>query len=570
MLKFDQELKENVLLKILHTILLNTLLNRALRTLFAGLSLPLMAISPVHAGELLSFSYGPLIRSLRISSLQAFAKDGSVAEDLAFFLQFTPANKRAELRSALVQRADIDPLLVSQFFNSRIGSDVLERLGRGITLQRGGNGKFALRSALVGAAFSSDGLSLLSVLQQLPTNIQLHGETIAGAAKAGEKAIAATEAITSTMRALSAKEAAAQPQVNFNSLPNPAKPGPFSVRKEVWNLVDASRQRTFYVDVYIPEKNTAAQIPVILFSHGLASRPEDYAAGLKHLASYGYVVAAPQHPGSDKIWLKAMLQGLHQDIFDVQDFIQRPKDISYVIDELGRRNAGSFEGRLNLASVGIAGHSFGGYTALAVAGATIDFDHLQADCTRPYAALDISLLLECRALELPRKSYTLHDPRARAVVAANPVMRSIFGPKGIGAIAIPVMLASGSYDPAAPAALEQALPFTWLKEPQRYWMLLEGQAHVNFNEIDPGIKQTIESVGDLALPSQGLIGNYINATTVPFFEIHLRNNQAYLPLLSSSYAQYLSKDQKFQLFLISGTSSAGVVNAIEAFLKTHR
>ena len=38
-----------------------------------------------------------------------------------------------------------------------------------------------------------------------------------------------------------------------------------------------------------------------MFSHGLASRPEDYAAGLKHLASYGYVVAAPQHPGSDKI-----------------------------------------------------------------------------------------------------------------------------------------------------------------------------------------------------------------------------------------------------------------------------
>jgi predicted dienelactone hydrolase len=101
-------------------------------------------------------------------------------------------------------------------------------------------------------------------------------------------------------------------------------------------------------------------------------------------------------------------------------------------------------------------------------------------------------------------------------------------------------------------------------------MLLEGQAHVNFNEIDPGIKQTIESVGDLALPSQGLISNYINATTVPFFEIYLRNNQTYLPLLSSSYAQYLSKGQKFQLFLISGASSPGVVNAIEAFLKTHR
>ena len=557
MLGFDVEFTQNIVLK------------RALVALFAGLSVPLMAIGPVQAGELLSFSYGPLIRSLRISSLQAFAKDGSVADDLAFFLQFTPASKREDLRSALLQRADIDPLLVSQFFNSRIGSDVLERLGRGITMQRGGNGKFALRSALVGAAFSSEGLSLLNVLQQLPTNIQLHGESIAGAAKAGEKVIAATEVITSTLRDLSAKEAAAQPTVNFNSLPDPAKPGPFSVRKEVWNLVDASRQRTFYVDVYIPEQNTAAQIPVILFSHGLASRPEDYAEGLKHLASYGYVVAAPQHPGSDTIWLKAMLKGLHQDIFDVQDFIQRPKDISYVIDELGRRNAGSFAGKLNLDSVGIAGHSFGGYTALAVAGAKIDFDYLRADCSRPYAALDISLLLECRALELPRKSYALHDPRARAVFAANPVLRSIFGPKGIRAIATPVMLASGSYDPAAPPALEQALPFTWLKGPQKYWMLMEGQAHVNFNEIDPGIKKTIESVGDLTLPSQGLIGSYINATTVPFFEIHLRNNKTYLPFLSSSYSNYLSKGQRFQFYLISATSSPGVVSAIETFRKTH-
>jgi predicted dienelactone hydrolase len=115
--------------------------------------------------------------------------------------------------------------------------------------------------------------------------------------------------VISSLRDLSAKEAAAQPTLDFNSLPDLAKPGPFSVRKEVWNLVDASRQRSFYVDVYIPEKNTADQIPVILFSHGLASRPEDYAEGLKHLATYGYVLASPQHPGSDTIWLKAMRKG---------------------------------------------------------------------------------------------------------------------------------------------------------------------------------------------------------------------------------------------------------------------
>jgi predicted dienelactone hydrolase len=172
-------------------------------------------------------------------------------------------------------------------------------------------------------------------------------------------------------------------------------------------------------------------------------------------------------------------------------------------------------------------------------------------------------------LELPRKSYSLNDPRARAVLAANPVMRSIFGPQGIGAISIPVILSSGSYDPVAPAALEQALPFTWLQAPQKYWILVEGQAHVNFSVIDASIKQTVESVGNLTLPSQGLLNHYRDSTSLPFFEIYLRNNKSYLPFLSSSYTKYLSKGKKFQIYLISGDSSPGLASAIETFRKTH-
>jgi hypothetical protein len=61
----------------------------------------------------------------------------------------------------------------------------------------------------------------------------------------------------------------------------------------------------------------------------------------------------------------------------------------------------------------------------------------------------------------------------------------------------------------------------------------------------------------------------VNATTVPFFEIFLRNNKTYLPFLSSSYAINLSKGQKFRLNFISGASSPGVVSAIETFRRTH-
>ncbi len=538
--------------------------------LTVGMTGAVVAAPPVQAGETLSFSYGPLIRSLKISSLKTFADNGTVPEDLAYFLQFSTPKQQAEFRKALVLKSSVDPLLVSRFFNSDIGESVLERLGRGLTITRGGNGKFAIRSALVGAAFSPDGLSLLSVLEQLPTNVQIHGEMVLGAAKAGEVVIKATNALTTELRALTAREAASDPPVNYASLPDPRKPGPFTVKKEVWNLVDQGRQRAFYVDVYRPDGPPQPRTSVIVFSHGLASRPEDFDEGLRHLASYGFVVAAPQHPGSDAIWLKEMLKGLHKDIFDGQEFINRPKDISYVIDELGRRNQKDFNGSLDLTRVGIAGHSFGGYTALAIAGATIDFAHLQKECDKPFGGVNASLLLECRALELPRQSYQLKDPRAAAVLAANPVNRAIFGPSGIGRIAIPTMIASGSYDPAAPPALEQAASFTWLKVPERYWIMVEGQAHVNFSKIDPGIEQAIQSVTDLTLPSQGLIANYMSGITVPFFATTIQKNESFRPFLRASYAEYLSKDQSFKLDFISGASTPALVNAIETFKKNNR
>ncbi|NJL83535.1 MAG: hypothetical protein HC890_12350 [Chloroflexaceae bacterium] len=148
-----------------------------------------------------------------------------------------------------------------------------------------------------------------------------------------------------------------------------------------------------------------------------------------HLASHGYLVAVPQHPGSDSIWLEKFLTGLVKDVFDVNDFINRPLDITFVLDELERRNASLFDNRLNLDSVGLFGHSFGGYTALAVAGATIDWDNLQASCDRFPRQPNVSLLLQCRALQLPRQNYQFQDERVKVIIVSNPVNGSILGKK---------------------------------------------------------------------------------------------------------------------------------------------
>lgn len=509
---------------------------------------------PVKAAEKIFLSYGPLEFSVEVESLEIFAKDGTINEDLGQYLNRLSPEKQQKFRKVLTEKAPLEPVLVSRFFNTVMGQDMLTRLGKGITLEGGENGGIALRGAIVQSAFEPDGLTLLNVLKKYPTNLQLQGELLKGAVENTEKVLSGTELLVKEIRNWTAEEATANPPVDYTKLADIRQDGTYQVKKEVWQLMDKSRNRSFYVDVYVPQ-NVSGNIPVAVFSHGLSSRPEDYSKGLNHLASYGYLVVAPQHIGSDIIYLKEMFEGYHKDIFDRDEFINRPKDISFVIDELERRNQKEFQGKLNLKNVGISGHSFGGYTALAIAGATIDFDYLQKACETPYEGLDLALLLQCRALELPKQDYQLRDDRVTAVLAANPVNRFIFGEEGIKQINIPVLMGSGSNDPAAPPMFEQVLPFSWLTPQNKYLALIEGQAHVNFDKIDGGIKKAIDSTVSLTLPRQDLIQEYVDGISIAFFEVHLNNNKDYLPYLQSAYAEYLSQNQEFKLDFITDASS---------------
>ncbi|MDX2230346.1 MAG: hypothetical protein NW220_11960 [Leptolyngbyaceae cyanobacterium bins.349] len=324
-------------------------------------------------------------------------------------------------------------------------------------------------------------------------------------------------------------------------------------------------KRRFYVLVYQPQQLRSGKTPVVILSHGLGSKPEDFARRAQHLASYGFVVALPQHPGSDAGQVQELKAGLSGAYFLTSDFIDRPKDISYVIDELERRNQSEFGGQLDLQSVGVAGHSFGGYGVLAVAGATIDFDFLQQQCDRQFAYLDTSLLMQCRVLQLPRQAYNFRDPRVKAVFAANPVNYAVFGPKGLGQITIPVMLVGGSDDPATPVVFEQTQSFPLLRSPVKYLALAEGQAHINLANLDAGMTHTLNSIKGLSLASPYVLESYADAMLLAFFESYIAGNSAYQAYMQSAYANYLSQDQKFKLFLISRASESALNSEIAKF-----
>ena len=98
------------------------------------------------------------------------------------------------------------------------------------------------------------------------------------------------------------------------------------------------------------------RFPVVLFSHGLSARPEDYQALLTRWAAAGFVVAAPRFPHTSR--------GTDGNPLDV---LNQPADVSYVLTRvlaLGEKAGDPLRGRLDPERVAATGHSAGGVTTI--------------------------------------------------------------------------------------------------------------------------------------------------------------------------------------------------------------
>ncbi|ERN40464.1 putative dienelactone hydrolase [Rubidibacter lacunae KORDI 51-2] len=531
----------------------------------AALSVTFSTATPAHAAEEIRVFYGLLGISLQIDSLERYAETGEIDRQLGFYLSRVDEEKQGLFRLALTEtRDDLDPLPLYRFFNTPTGEALLTQVGTLVNIPGGINGIHALRAAIVGAALSDEGLTLLNALRRFPTDIEIDAKGLFKAADRVELLAKGTEFAVNVMRDLSQAEAAAGPSVDFDTLPDIRQDGDRGVVADKVVLRDESRDREFYVLTYRPQRWRNGETPVVVMSHGLASNPESFDRHARFLASHGYFVAVPQHPGSDSIQAQALLGGYSRVVYELNEFIDRPADVSFVLDELERRNASEFGGRLNLERVAAFGHSFGGYTVLALGGATINFDQLDIDCG-PSFGPNVSLLLQCRALDLPREEYDFRDPRIAAVAALNPVMGVILGRTGLEKVQTPVVIFSGSYDPATPAALEQISTFSFFPETvPSYLGLIEGQAHVDLSEVDAGVAEAIEAAPFVTLPSPDLLDNYTHSMSLAFLEVHLLDNQGFLSYLSSAYATYISQSPK-KLLWISDASAAALDEATVHF-----
>ncbi len=490
------------------------------------------AACPALSAETIVLRYGPLEFSLAVDSLATYAADGRIAADLNDFARYLNEAQLNNLRNALNARIDLEPLTLSQFLYSPQGEAALRQIGDLIQTEQGESGFYALRSALILAAADPEtGLTALNVLEQFPVDgIVINSALAISVVNDISRTVKQTNQAIAAIRVRAAAEAEA-PLALERDL---RQPGNIAYERVTLELDDTARQRAFPVDLYLPAASNG-RASLVTISHGLGGNRRTYGYLAAHLASHGFAVALPEHPGSNAEQLAALAGGLTQDVTPPRELIDRPLDMRFVLDELAR----DYGDRLDLERVAVIGQSFGAYTVLALAGAELDFQHMAAYCAGVNYTLNLSLLLQCAALELPPGDYELADSRVAAVLAINPLVGAILGPEQLARIQSPaVAIASGSADTVTPALDEQIRPFAALGTDRKYLLLLGGGTHFStLGESEQDVPLPPAVVG----PDPTIARDYMKAMSLALVEAELLGREASRAYLSAAYAQWLSQ-----------------------------
>ena len=334
--------------------------------------------------------------------------------------------------------------------------------------------------------------------------------------------------------------------------------GPHEVGMTSFQLFDVSRLRLVSVTVWYPAipmgqplatylavipgrayqwapaDRSGAPYPLVLFSHGFRGTAVQSITFTEYLASHGYVVAAMDHAGN------TLTDFFSNDETVANVALERPRDVVYTYDQMALfapPGEALLSGMIDLARVGVSGHSFGGYTTLVVAGGQVDVSGAQAAC----AAGDPSDIF-CdyvgyweagTTVKLPSGSI----PGLRAAVAFAPGGYSAFGDAGLATITVPTMIFGGTLDTTCPVDAETDRIYAGLPAPKAE-VVIDDASHMSFTNICdiPLAQQFLADYCDVpGIIDQDEGFEVVNTLTAAFFDRHLKDQSEYLDRVSQDW-----------------------------------
>ncbi|WP_298916138.1 alpha/beta hydrolase [uncultured Nostoc sp.] len=492
---------------------------------------------------------GLFTESISLAELQKAAKTGKLSGSLQPYVKKLSEQQRRFFLGALGMNVPMSVVTVNKLVNTQIGTTILNDFATALA-RKDKAGVQALRAGLVLGSTAPQGLSILSFIAAYPSKrleINLPQAFIVTRSlntafwRTQQFMLALTHSGLSSD--ISPQLDPKTPQIPFPF--DPSQPGIAQVKILNLSLNDQKRARQIPVDIYWSTAATANK-PVIVFSHGFGSVRTDLRYLAEHLASHGYVVAALEHPGSNEANINFAFQGKTR-VMKPQEFLNRPQDISFVLDELEKLNQTAnnpLQGKLATNKAMVIGYSFGGSTALALAGAEFQLEHLKQRCKKNLTILSLGEAMQCIAQELPENSYQLRDTRIKQAIALNPTTSLIFGETGLTKVQVPTLVLAGSADKTTPALTEQIIGFNKIPSPK--WLVgIVGGTHLSVK--DPS--KTLDQIGQPNTPISGgeVVGEqaadvrkYVKAIALAFAAQMTPEAKNYAIFLTSDYAQFAS------------------------------
>ncbi len=220
----------------------------------------------------------------------------------------------------------------------------------------------------------------------------------------------------------------------------------------------------------------AGRFPLIVASHGQPGTRFQFAYLNEHLASWGFVVASLDHPGST-------YQTLTQ-LNYISSIVDRPQDILFAMGALPQQ-VPSADGQ----KVGLLGYSYGGYSVINAAGAGLDgaalAEYCQANSNEgPCFALPFFGQLEAvRGLGAVKP-----DPRIQAVFAMAPYGQPWVGARALANLKVPLFVAAGEADDVATYRRDALAYFRQAASSHKYLLTLQAARHNPFVECPPQVR----------------------------------------------------------------------------------
>ena len=215
--------------------------------------------------------------------------------------------------------------------------------------------------------------------------------------------------------------------------------------------------------------------PVVLFSHGYGGVRYQSTFLTERLASHGFVVVAPDHVDNTMF-----------DLDEAQDgevAFRRPLDIAdsydWLLEQAGA--GGALDGCVDPdAGYAVVGHSFGGWTALAVAGATVD--PVTALACSDGGSIWCDVYQKWVALHGDEPLPPVVDPRAWASVPMCPGGFEIMGAT-LADVDVPAMVMGGTLDDSTTWEGQVQPIYDALDTAPRYLAGVVGAGHFTFSDL---------------------------------------------------------------------------------------